>query len=225
MIVTFIFVLVGFLINGGAAINGKVTHLRVRTQDGHFCDFDNWYRGSPGVFGLPRWPVTSHSCTVGWKEKKRAPRRGLVTVLNHARWPWCDFDGYNWDWCIGYKWTYSTNTPLDGPKTSTFDFNYYNYGKDYWRAEQMCRKYGGGWDVASFNKHLTIEENYVLRDNSYKLSLEQIRQAIRPLEATIEQNGAFWIKYVNKNQCLKWTGSEIVIANCGEKLSVVCQQV
>merc|ERR1719354_455536 len=220
------YVFVSLLINGGAAINGKVTNLRVRTQDGHICDFDNWYRGSPGVFGLPRWPVTGHSCTVGWKEKKREvtrARSGIVTVSNQARWPWCDFDGYNWDWCIGYEWTYSTNTPLGGPKISTYDFNYYNYGKNYWRAEQMCRSHGKGWDVATFNKRLTIEGNDILRNNNYKISVEHIRQAIRPLEATIEQKGAFWVKYINENQCLKWTGSEIAIANCGKKFSVVCQ--
>ena len=53
-------------------------------------------------------------------------------------------------------------------------------------------------------------------------------KAIRPLEATVEQNGAFWVKKdLNGDKidgCLKWTGSEIFITNCGEKLSVVCQK-
>ena len=53
-------------------------------------------------------------------------------------------------------------------------------------------------------------------------------KAIRPLEATVEQNGAFWIKKDAKgdkiNGCLKWTGSEIFITNYSEKLSVECQK-
>ena len=49
---------------------------------------------------------------------------------------------------------------------------------------------------------------------------------MRPLEATVEQNGAFWVRfdvegdYVNK--CLKWTGSNIEHVNCDAKLTVVC---
>ena len=54
------------------------------------------------------------------------------------------------------------------------------------------------------------------------------RKAIAPLEATVEQNGAFWVKrdagcggFVG---CLKWTGSDIILTHCGEELSVVCQR-
>ena len=53
-------------------------------------------------------------------------------------------------------------------------------------------------------------------------------KAIAPLEATVEQNGAFWVKrdagcggFVG---CLKWTGTDIVLTHCGEELSVVCQR-
>ena len=51
---------------------------------------------------------------------------------------------------------------------------------------------------------------------------------MRPLEATVEQNGAFWVKKDDNgdklNVCLKWTGSSFVPTTCGTKLSVVCQK-
>ena len=51
---------------------------------------------------------------------------------------------------------------------------------------------------------------------------------MRPLNATVEQNGAFWVKKdmngYKLNGCLKWTGSNIEPAYCGAKLSVVCQK-
>ena len=50
---------------------------------------------------------------------------------------------------------------------------------------------------------------------------------MRPLEATVEQNGAFWVRFDVKgdyfNLCLKWTGSNIEPANCQGKYSVACQ--
>ena len=70
-------------------------------------------------------------------------------------------------------------------------------------------------------KHIEI----IIYKQAKKTQFFNLRQAIRPLEATIEQKGAFWVKYINENQCLKWTGSEIAITNCGEKFSVVCQQI
>ena len=49
-----------------------------------------------------------------------------------------------------------------------------------------------------------------------------------PLEATVEQNGAFWVKNDDNgdklNGCLRWTESNIEHAYCGAKLSVVCQK-
>ena len=51
---------------------------------------------------------------------------------------------------------------------------------------------------------------------------------MRPLEATVQQNGAFWIrKDMNGdrfNGCLKWTGKNIEPTYCSAKLSVVCQK-
>ena len=49
-----------------------------------------------------------------------------------------------------------------------------------------------------------------------------------PLDATVEQNGGFWVKKDTKGDkldgCLKWTESNFEPINCGAKLSVVCQK-
>ena len=56
-----------------------------------------------------------------------------------------------------------------------FSFNYWNYGLQYWQAEQLCKKYGKGWSVATFNKKLSGEGGIVIRDNNYKLSVEHVQ--------------------------------------------------
>ena len=76
----------------------EITDLHVSTQNGHTCDFNNWNRG---ITGLRKWPVIGHSCTRMWREQKSVARLGIKTVTHGAGWPWCDYDGYNWDWCIG----------------------------------------------------------------------------------------------------------------------------
>ena len=58
---------------------------------------------------------------------------------------------------------------------SEFDFNYWNYGKNYRTAEQLCKKRGVGWDVATFNKNLRIVGNTIIANNNYTLSVEQVR--------------------------------------------------
>ena len=56
---------------------------------------------------------------------------------------------------------------------------------------------------------------------------------MKPLDATVEQNGAFWVRMDTKEYkgftpgnllCLKWTGSNIETTSCGAQLSVVCQK-
>ena len=52
---------------------------------------------------------------------------------------------------------------------------------------------------------------------------------MKPLKATVEQNGAFWVRkdtqHRNQYKCLKWTGSDIESTYCAvDKLSVVCQK-
>jgi len=225
MFSTIILLLFGILFDGSEAIDkkpiidGGVRNLRVSTESGHFCDFNNWARGVT--------PATIGSCTRAYK-KHQIVFVGVTTTNHVARWPWCNYDGYNWDWCIGYRWYFATRLPLKGPKISDFSFNYYNYGLPYWKAEQVCSNHGKGWGVAAFNKDLTIKEQTIIKDHNYYLSVESVRKAIAPLEATVEQNGAFWVKrdagcgdFVS---CLKWTGSDIVIASCSEELSLVCQR-
>ena len=69
-----------------------VRKLRVSTESGHFCDFNNWARGVS--------PATIGSCTRAYK-KHQIIFVGVTTTNHVARWPWCNYDGNNWDWCIG----------------------------------------------------------------------------------------------------------------------------
>ena len=56
---------------------------------------------------------------------------------------------------------------------------------------------------------------------------------MRPLDATVKQNGAFWVRMDTKEYkgftsgwllCLKWTGTNIETTSCGAQLSAVCQK-
>ena len=59
--------------------------------------------------------------------------------------------------------------------TSEFDFNYWNYNKNYKAAEQLCKRRGKNWDVATFNKSLRVIGNTIIRNGNYTSSVEQVR--------------------------------------------------
>ena len=56
---------------------------------------------------------------------------------------------------------------------------------------------------------------------------------MKPLGATVRQNGGFWVTMDTKEYtgitsgwllCIKWTGSDIETTSCCAQLSAVCQK-